>query len=323
MKKNLIFIMADSEAYLRDEVLRITKEWGYTKNNLKYTEEWNAALSRNTISLFGEVSITHLDLSDGNKLKQFVSLISDKKEKENFNSEKWFGQGLIITSTHAKGAKKIENLVEKTGGKVIKKATPTEMKKILLDRVNLSPQNKQFLFDFAGDNYQILVGVVNQIEQLDKDKQFEMTTDNLIVRLPLKPGALPPWEFINPMLEGNSKKAIELYERAVEGSHVLVTLKLAKSKLQLLYRIKVLQGTGIRDSKVQAEILGERNGPNIWIPSKIAQRLDIKTCEYLANLSVKVEADLKGQSRIDPDALFKNFIATVSISIKNNQPFHL
>ena len=321
MSKKLIFIMADSEAYLRDEVLRVLGEWGFTKNNLKSVEEWNGILANNTVSLFGEVSITHLDLSDGNKLKKFVSMIDDKKEKEKFKNENWFGAGLIITSVHAKGAKKIETLVEKTGGIVIKKNKPDEMKKILLSRVNLNSQSRDFLDSFAGDDYQILVGIINEIESMDKDAQSKLTIDDLIVRLPSKPGALPPWEFVNPMLEGNARKAIELYERSVEGSHVLVTMKLARTKLQLMYRLKVLMASGVNKSQDQATMLNERNGPNIWITSKVAQRLDLKTVEYLATLALKAEADLKGHSRVDPDLLFRNFIATTCLAIKYNSTF--
>lgn len=321
MSKKLIFIMADSEAYLRDEVLRIIGEWGFTKNNLKSVEEWNGILANNTVSLFGDTSITHLDLSDGNKLKKFVAMLDDKKEKDKFKNENWFGAGLIITSVHARGAKKIETLVEKTGGSVVKKSKPDEMKKILLSRVKLNSQSKDFLDSFAGDDYQILVGIINEIEKMDKDAQSKLTIDDLIVRLPSKPGSLPPWEFVNPMLEGNAKKAIELYERSVEGSHVLVTMKLARTKLQLMYRLKVLMNSGVTKSQDQAVMLNERNGPNIWITAKVAQKLDLKTTEYLATLALQAEADLKGYSSVDPDLIFRNFIATTCLAIKHNTIF--
>lgn len=323
MSKKLIFIMADSEAYLRDEVLRVVSEWGLTKNNLKTVEDWNLSFSNSTVSLFGDVSITHLDLTDGNKLKSFVSLIDNKTQKDNFKDDNWFGAGLIITSTHAKGSKKIETLVEKTGGTVIKKAKPAEMKKILMSRIQVSRESKEFLDAFVGDDYQILVGIVNQIESMPEEKQKQLKVEDLIVRLPTKPGSLPPWEFVNPMLGGNAKKAIELYERAVEGSHVLVTMKLARTKLQMLYRLKILLMSRVTKSADQAEALGERNGPNIWITAKVAQRLSLETTEYLARLALETEANLKGASRIDPDLLFRTFIACACLSIKYNRSMPL
>lgn len=314
--------MADSEAYLRDEVSRISKEWGFKPSNIKTTEDWNPALIRGSLSLFGDVSMVHLDLSDKNKLKKFADLISDKKQKQLFEG-KWFGPGLIITSIHAQGAKRIENLVIKSNGKVFKKAKPAEMKKILLKRVNLNKETESFLNEYVGDDYQILVSITNQLDVLSKEEQKALTVDELIVRLPSKPGAVPPWEFVNPMLEGNAKQAIDLYERCVEGSHVLVTMQLARTKLQLLYRLKLLQLAGVWKSDEQAKILGERNGPNIWITANVSKKLNLKTAEYLAKLALKTEAGLKGHSNVNPHVLFKNFIAAACLSIKHNQELPL
>lgn len=323
-KSKIEFIMSDSEAFLRDEVLRISQEWGFNKSSIKTIEEWNPALVRGATSLFGDVSMIHLDLNDKNKLKKFADLISDKKTKDMF-SENWSGPGLIITSTHAVGTKKIETLVTSSGGKVQKKGKPAEMKKLLFKRVQLSKDAKDFLDAYSGEDYQILIGVINEIEKLDEDTQKNMKIEDLVVRLPGKPGALPPWEFINPMLEGNASKAIDLYKRSVEGSHVLVTMKLARTKLQLLYRIKILQISGVFKSEEQAKILNERNGPNIWNLSKVAQKIDVSTTEYLAKVALKAEADLKGHSNADPDILFKNFIATTCLAIRYNRtmPFSI
>lgn len=318
---NLLFIMSDSEAHLRDEVIRQREKWGFKSSNVKTTETWNPALTRGSVSLFGEPTLIHLDLSDKNRLKSFVEMIDDKKSK--YFEDHWFGQGVIITSTHAQGTKKIENLIKKSGGKVIKKAKPAEMVKILLNRVNLSKESKDFLKDYAGENYEILFSIVNQIEKMDKSEQQNTTIEDLIIRLPSKPGAVPPWEFINPMLEGDAKKAIKLYERAIEGSHILVTMTFAKSNLQLLYRLKVLQSVGIWKSNEQAETIGERNGPKIWNAANVAKKVDIKTAEYLAKLALATEANLKGHSSANPDIIFKNFIAAVCIAIDKNKALPL
>lgn len=318
---NLLFVMSDSEAHLRDEVIRQREKWGFKSSNVKTTETWNPALTRGSVSLFGEPTLIHLDLSDKNRLKSFVEMIDDKKSK--YFEDHWFGQGVIITSTHAQGTKKIENLIKKSGGKVIKKAKPAEMVKILLNRVNLSKESKDFLKDYAGENYEILFSIVNQIEKMDKSEQQNTTIEDLIIRLPSKPGAVPPWEFINPMLEGDAKKAIKLYERAIEGSHILVIMTFAKSNLQLLYRLKVLQSVGIWKSNEQAETIGERNGPKIWNAANVAKKVDIKTAEYLAKLALATEANLKGHSSANPDIIFKNFIAAVCIAIDKNKALPL
>lgn len=323
MSKKLMFIMSDSEEYLRDEVIKRSKAWGFNSSNVKTIQKWNPAEVRSSISLFEETSIIHLELNDKKDLKSFADKISDKKEKKIFESEKWFGPALIITSIHAQGAKKIENLVKKSGGEVEKKIKPDKMIKVILSRLNINKELESFLTSYAGDDYQILIGIANQIEEMDKEKQNKLEIEDLITRLPSKPGSLPPWEFINPMLQGNANKAIELYERAVEGSFVLVTMILARKKLQLMYRLRILQSQGINDNNKQAKILGERGGPNIWITAKAAKKLSVETTEYLAKLSMVTEANLKGYLNVDSDIVFKNYIALACIAIKYNRPLPL
>lgn len=323
MSKKLIFIMSDSDSYLRDEVLRISDEWGFSSANVKYTENWDPALVRGSMSLFGEESMVHLDLSNNSKLKSFVSLIRSKKEKHMFEGDNWFGPGLIITSVHARGTKAVQDLVKDSGGQVIKKAKPAEMKKLLLGRINLNKESEDFLSNYVGEDYEILFPIVNQLKKMSDEEQFEMKIDDLIVRLPGTPGSVLPWEFVNPMLEGNAKEAIDLYERAVSGSHILVTMQLARTKLQLMYRLKLLLIAGIWKSDEQAKILKERNGPNIWITAKAAKKVNVETAEYLAKLALSTEAKLKGASSANPDLIFKNFIASTCIAINSNQSLPL
>ena len=315
--------MSDSEAYLHDEVVRTYKDWGYISSNVKTIQEWRHSIVGSSVSLFGDVSMVHLDLSDANDLKKFVTLISDKVEAEKFKKEGWFGPGLIITSTVARGAKKIENLVTASNGVVAKKEKPEQMRKILLGRLRLNPSSKEFLEAYVGDDYEMLISITNQLESMSEDDQYGMTPERLIVRLPTKPGAVPPWEFVNPMLEGNAREAVSLFQRAIVSTHILVPMKIVRGKLQLLYRLKVLIDAGVWNSKEQAQILGESNGPNIWITAKAAKGISLETAEYVAKLSLVTEANLKGHSRADVNTLFENFIAAVCIAIKNDTPLPL
>jgi hypothetical protein len=317
MKNKLLFIMSDSETFLHDEAMKTFKKWGFAQSNVKSVEEWNPALVRNSVSLFGDVSMVHLNLTDKKKFDAFAELVKDKKKKELFEGN-WFGPALLITSTQARGASKIEELIKNSGGEVQKKAKPAEMREMLLKRMNLNPETKEFLESFVGEDYQILISIANQLEKLTKEEQLAMTPEELAVRLPIKPGTVPPWDFINPMLEGNAKSAVELFERTMAGSHVLVTMLLARKKLQLLYRLKILQKDGVWKSQDQAAAVGEANGPNIWIAAKVAQKLDLSTIEYLAKLSLVTEANLKGHLNADPQLVFKNFIAAVCIAIRYN-----
>ena len=81
--------------------------------------------------------------------------------------------------------------------------------------------------------------------------------------------------------------------------------------------------SGVWNSKEQAPIVGEKNGPNIWITSGVAKNLKVSTCEYLAKLALETEANLKGHSNADPDLIFKNFIAATCLAINYDRAMPL
>lgn len=313
---NLKFIMSDSDVYLRDQVFQFAKDLNI--KTIKDTETWNFALAKNT-SLFGEKHVIHLDLSDKNKLKAFAEILKEKREKDNFEKSNWFGDGLIITSTHATGTKKIEELVKKHDGQVIKKAKPADMTNMLLKELPINNQLKTFLKDYIGEDYQILVTISNQLKHYDETDLENLTLDELITKLPCKPGGVPPWNYVNHMVKGNAKKAVAEYERAAESSHPLVMMTFAKNKIQPLYRVKTLKAAGLNSQEISS-IIKEKN---IWHLEDPAKRISISTAEYLAKITIELETNLKGTSKADPNLLFKIYIAKVCLAIKNNKSFKI
>lgn len=307
---NLYFILNDSEAFLRNEVIKLSKEWGFASTEVKTIERFDYSIVNSPPSLFGIRSMTHLDLTKDADLKAFVKVIDNSKKNNYFNDE-WFGAGLIITATNARSSKKIENLVSKTGGTVVKKANAKDTSNELLGRLKLNNNTLQFIKEYAGENYDMLLSVVNEISKIDEAKQFDLTPDELIVRLPQQPGSIPPWEFVNEMLKGDCDKAIKLYRRTIITSHPLVPLVFARRNMELLYRISVLRSQGIWNSKDIAKALDMKNGPAIWNVDNVAKRININTAERLAILTSELDNNMKGGLAVDPELLFSNYIAHV------------
>lgn len=317
--KKLTFIMNDSESFLRDKVLSVAEEWGFTPSDIRHTEVWNAAQASSPLSLFGTAKMTHLDLTDKKKLKAFVNAIDNSKKTGDFNNENWFGVGLIITTLHAQGVKKIENLIKANGGTTIKKEKPDAMRKKLLDEVSLSKRTREQVEDYVGNDYEMLISPLNEIKKLDKTAQQELSFEDFVVMLPTRPGAIPPWEFVTPMLEGRINEAIDLYDRILSGSHVLQTMWHAKSKVDMMYRLKMLTVNGVKGTKKQAEVLGERDSPVLYYTGKPAQRLSAEVVEYIAALTYKVEEDIKGGLNVNSDLHFRSYIAKVAVAAKLNK----
>lgn len=310
--------MDDSEGFLRTKTLEIANEWGFKSNHIRETEEFNATTASSPVSIFGETTITHLNLTDANKLRAFVKVIEDSK-KTGLLEGNWFGSGVIITTTHARGAKKIEDLVKKHKGKVVKKAKPEEARKRLLDEVNLNANVRKLIEDHVGEDYSMLVSPITEIKKWDAARQKNLTFDEFLVMLPVQPGAVKPFEFLTPMLEGRTNEALESFRRAMINSHVLVAMITAKNRIEQMYRLKVLQLNGITDSKEQARILGIKNSGSVWYAFKSVRNLSPDVVEYIAKLTFKTENELKGGLNVDSNTHFEAYISKVSTSIKYNR----
>lgn len=303
-KVKLVMIIDPSEAFLRNKALEVFNDWNIENSQLIDIEEWTPISSE--ITMFGEVIIAHLDLSEKKNLKSFADLISDRKTKKLFDDNGWQGNGVIITSKTPQGSKKIENLVERTGGQVIKKEAPQKRKKQILDELNLSKNVKLVVDSFVGEDYEMLLGFSNEIKDWDKKKQLAITEEEALTMFPPKAGSVLPWEYLNLLMDGKVAESISMYERTVEHTHPLVPFTFLYKKMSLLLRVKGALMEGIWDTKEISSAIGERNGPEIWNVTKLAKKLNINQILKINKIVAQLESDLKGGSVVDDELLFRN-----------------
>lgn len=311
--------MDDDASFLNDEAQRIYHEWGFQSNDVKRRTEWDSKISNATHDLFGNKNMTILNLEDKTDLKLFSSLIKENKKHSMLTGE-WWGNGLIIVTTHAVGTKAVETLVSSSKGEIIKKAKPEVMLAQLLNRVKLNKATRDIVEKHVGREYGMLVSAIREIETYSIDKQQSLSADEVIIMLPTIPGSIPPWEFADLMMNGNAASSIEKLERILIHDHPLVPLVFIKRKTDMLFKLKLLLMSGLWKSAEQASVMGERNSPNVWQTSDIAKRLSLETIESITTAVVALDIQMKGYSAIDPNTLLKNYVVMIAHAIRYDRP---
>lgn len=313
-KPKVILIIDSSEAFLSTKVKEIYKSWGFTRETVTEKTQWQFVSS--APSLFGEVLMTHLDLTDKKNLKEFADFISERKNLEAFKGD-WYGNGVIITATSPQGTKKIEKLVISSGGTVLKKEKSEKRKSEMFAQLKLNNEVKEAVDSYVGEDYDLMLSFFNEVNELPADQQRSITVERAFSYFPPIPGSVPPWNYLNELLNGHTNEAISLFERTIINTHILVTLVFLTKKMSLLYRVKMAQVDGARSANEVSNSIGERNGPEIWSITKVAQRVTPENAERIAKIVVKLESDLKGGSGVDPNTSFKVALSKIGLLLGN------
>lgn len=313
-KKNKIVLIIDTSlAFLRDKTREIYADWGFKREDVKELTEWE--FIPKTPSLFGDIQMTHLDLSAANDLKNFAALISDKKTKESF-VDNWYGNGVIITAVNAKGTKKIEKLVLDSGGVIFKKEKSDTRKKEMFNKLALSNEVKIAVNSYVGEDYDLMISFTNEISKLSKEEQQALSVEAAFSFFPPIPGSVPPWDFMNALMNSNLPESISLFYRTIQHTHVLVCMLFLQKKMSLLYRVRLAMDDGYYDSKSIANAMNENNGPELWNVLKLAKKITSKDAERIALLTDNLESDLKGGSAVDSNSEFIFVLTQIGMILK-------
>lgn len=315
-KNNKVCLIIDpSEAFLRSKTQEIFTEWGFKRTNVKELNEWQ--FIPKAPSLFGDLLMTHLDLTGKGTLKAFADLISQRKMQESFKNDEWYGNGVIITATTAQGTKKIEKLVSDSGGFIIKKEKSGNRKREMFSTLNLSSEVKTAIDSYVGEDYDLMLSFTNEVGKLSKDEQRKMTPEMAFSYIPPTPGSVLPWDYINALMNGNTNESIQLFNRTLNNTHILVCLVFLTKKMQLMYRVKSAMILGFNSDKQIAEAIGEKASWELSSVVRVARRISIDKVEQIALITNKLESDIKGGSQVDPTSLFLVALTKIGILMGN------
>lgn len=312
---NLCLIIDSEPSFLRSKVETVYKEWGFPRQNVKEQTFWDGP--QRGFSLFGGKMMIHLNLEDKNDMKSFVNIITDRKTKVLFDDKNWFGNGVIITCSTAQGAKKIQDLVTKSGGTFLKKEDTKTRKAELLNGLNLVPESRKLVDYFVGEDYTLLLSFVNEMKKKTKEEQAKVTPDKVLTYFPPTPGSILPWEFMNPLMDGNTAKALSEFERTIKNTHVLVPMLFLQRQMSLLLRISIARLDIPNNPKALATAIGEKPYGGFWPVYNVARRTKVVNVERAAIRVVKLENSIKGNSHVDPNQEFRATIAELGMLLNH------
>lgn len=314
-KKHLCLIIDGEPAFLRTKVEETYKSWGFARKNVHESNVWAGQTSG--LSLFGERTITHLNLEDKKDMKNFVSIITSKDYKNVFSNEFWIGNGVIITCSTSQGAKKIQDLVEKFGGKVFKKESVDNRKNELLDTLNLNNDAKKLVDYFVGEDYSLLLSFNNEMSKLSKEEQYNISSDKILTYFPPTPGSIPPWSFITPLMEGQTTEAENQFSRIIKNTHILVPMLFLQRNISLLLRIAISRLDIPNSPKQLALSIGEKPYGAFWGAYNLAKRTSVRNVVLANKEVIKLENDIKGNSSVVPEIEFKATIAKLGLLLNH------
>lgn len=312
-KAKICLIIDPSDAYLRTKTQDIYEEWGFTRSTVKQMTEWKF-IPKNP-SLFGELIMTHLDLTNKNDLKLFVESISQRKTLEAFTGE-WYGNGTIITASKAVGTKKIEKLVTESGGVIYKNEKSDKRKKELFDELSITNEVRTAVNFHVGEDYELMLSFTNEVGKLTPEEQKAITVQDSLKYFPPVPGSVPPWDYLNALMNGNTQESLELFRRTILNTHVLVALVFLNKKMTMLYRVKMAQEQGLYGNSIAAAI-GESSSWELKSVTNVANRTTVNGAEHIAKIVAQLESDIKGGSAVDPNVLFEVAITKIGLLLGN------
>lgn len=307
----LVLIADESVAYTGFERDNVLKEWGVDRADTRVITKLDDA---GIASLFGDAPTSILTLETKEDVKSTAERL---KAATDSDVARYSNPGIImLTNVSRVSTKTLEKLVDSLGGEVIlskesgSKESPTRK---LVDDLSVSREAKVFLIDYAGDDYSSILGLVKTIGALSPKQQQAVSIDDLLVRMPSAPGAIPPWEIEPALLSGNVTKAVELYRRVSQTSNLLVVLAILKNKFKLVFKVASLQSVtpGIQLATV-ATTLGVPNNYPLRLAFDTAKRLGPQRSTAILELLVETEKRVKGGASGDPHIRMESMLVQIS-----------
>lgn len=278
----LYTIVNKSDVYILNKVREVYTDWGYTYEQMLTYTEWQDGLSSQA-SLFLPYFVK-FDLTNEKNRTVFRDLVKKKKFADN-----WFGNGVIIVCNSAPG-KWLKEFTEKYGGTYDEEVTIDS----LLETINLSKENKDFVKYYVGDSTEDLLIIRNTLANIENTEN--LTVEELYSYLPNKMGSVPPWELINAIMKGNLAVVEQEFQRVIVNTHPLVLIKLLKNKFSDFMTYRMLSSAKVKESDI-CDILGYKNAYRL-IDFK---RSRCKHVDSIMNLIYTYEFKLKEGSSFLPN----------------------
>ena len=293
----LAVVIDKSESYISFQKENVLKEWGISDTDVEVVDSFSRVGEED---IFGEALTAVMNVSSVDQWKKLVSDVEKSAASDELSYK--VRKGLIITTNIARNStKKFEGLIKKWGGEVVvakeSSKDKTNVAADMLSVLSLSPEARKFLIDYAADDYDSLIPVIQSLSDVPKNFQNKISIDDLLIRLPRPPGSIPPWEIEKPLLAGDADLTIETYRRIVHHNHYLVVLSILKNKFTLMWRISALLENNSRMTDAQISMaLGVAKNYPFNLACASARKFGFQKLSNVLEVIINCEAQVKGGS---------------------------
>lgn len=311
----IVLIIDKSKPYLDFQKKIFSEKWG--ENNVEEVDDFSKV---GIETLFGDVSCATIFVENTKKMKELVAQIEQSIKKGDF--EKKIKNGLIIRTTLPRiSTKKIEKIVTEQSGENVfikenskDKTNPVEK---IISESNLNNTVKTFLKNYIGDDYENLISIMRSINVLSDKQQSKLSVEDIYIRLPQKPGSIPPWEIEKPLFNGNTNETIKTYRRITDHTHFLVILSFLKNKINLMWKIRSIMD--VEYDKSRPHIAKALNTPNTYpfgLAYNKAQQLPLDVLTKIMYEILVTESKVKGGSKADSKIIMEVLLIKISQLLK-------
>ena len=298
----LVLLLDKSEPWLNYTRKQVLSSWEVDSDDDVTVAENLSVVG--TPDLFGETPVCTMSLTE---VEQVKSLASDLETlvKDGSLADRMSAGLVIMCSVNRNSTKKLESLVSRNGGRVIttketsKDRSPAALR--MLKSLSIPSDVKSFLVDYAGDDYSLVIPLIEELASVSPRQQRLVTLDKIELRLAKSAGSLTPWQIEKPLLKDNDPdETIKVFRRIVKHSHPLLVLRVLKNKMHLAYRVSALMDAGVTDLRQIADCLGVANNYPLRLAHDFAKDFGMAQCQWFLEQIVDAESKAMGASSADP-----------------------
>ena len=314
----LVLLLDKSEPWLNYTRKQVLSSWGVDSDDDVTVAENMSVVG--APDLFGDIPVCTMSLTE---VEQVKSLVNDLNAvvKDGSLADRMSAGLVIMCSVNRNSTKKLESLVSRNGGRVVttketsKDRSPAALR--MLKSLSIPSDVKSFLVDYAGDDYSLIIPLIEELGSVSPRQQRLVTLDKIELRLAKSAGSLTPWQIEKPLLKDNDPdETIKVFRRIIKHSHPLLVLRVLKNKMHLAYRVSALMSSGITELKEIADCLGVSNNYPLRIAYDFAKDFGLTQCQWILEQVVDAESKTMGASSADPVAHTEMMLARVCSRMK-------
>lgn len=299
-------IINNNEDILRYEVLKSFEEEGYIREEIIHQKIFSPIKSS---GLFDSKNAIWLELKKNEGLPNFKQYLKKAKNPE----EDIKCQDIIISLLSVRECKPILDFVKKNGG-VVEKNTNRDSK-YYLDKYKIPDKTKKIIIDYIGQDTEKVLPLLNYFDSISEDKIKKLTPADIIITISNTPGAVPYFNFLDPMIKGDVQKTLREYRRVRMTLNEFVCMIGIKQKVDLIQKAYFLKKAGLNTSKKVAETIGSHPYPVklIWHTTSFSQN----KIERMVEITRIMEDGIKGGfPNSQKEEIFQRYLVELTLLMK-------